>query len=256
MVILWIVSDEMYQGSSRGELEMEPWKGEEQSKQNSSWVLSVPTWNLLEQTKTKRTLGHSLQGTAADKGPRPRSPMSGSLFHTCQTPIRRHIVPHINEHPLPGKGTLTYSNKATSRQTPTREGRWMAKWPAYTKRHMPRSACPPPHQSHPSWVGDTQTGFRLPLSLWMVLLSMQCFTSTSPAWLRTPELLLSSRYSDLLGIMISGGAFTWVGPRVTRALKGEWSRPENRCEGGEPQTHSFTQHNSRVSKNPQVTKIQ
>lgn len=144
MVILWIVSDDTYQGSSRGELEMEPWKGEEQSKQNSSWVLSVPTWNLLEQTKTKRTLGHSLQGTAADKGPRPRSPMSGSLFHTCQTPIRRHIVPHINEHPLPGKGTLTYSNKATSRQTPTREGRWMAKWPAYTKRHMPRSACPPP----------------------------------------------------------------------------------------------------------------
>lgn len=36
------------QGRSSGELEMEPWKGEEQAKQNSSRVLSAPTWNLPE----------------------------------------------------------------------------------------------------------------------------------------------------------------------------------------------------------------
>lgn len=195
-------------------------------KLNSSWVLSVPTWNLLEQTTTKRTLGHFLQGITADKGPkepRPQSPMSGSLFYTCQTSIRRHVAPHVNEHPL----LETVSSSTATRQLLDKlplERKWMAEWPAHTGGWCQGQIALPTHQCHPpGWViHRLASGF--PRPLWMVLLSMRCFTSTWPPLLGTPELCYS-----LPHIMISWAYWS------QGELSPEWGHGAQGClRGNDP----------------------
>ena len=156
---------------------MEPWKGEEQSKQNSSRVLSAPIWNLPEQSKVERALGRCsgrwAQASVLMSDPLPY--LSEPPSEACRPSHQWSPMDTLSLEKVFSPTT----NRATSRRTHVQETGGCPRQlkGAGKPRSDPTSPIPP------GW-GHAEECFRAPCS-------MACFTSTWPTLLKTPELLSS-----------------------------------------------------------------